>query len=439
VGLKHVETIKSIVLVFLIGLSLTLTFSIWNYTPNLETIGIPDAVDIKIAEKKDIESIVKPYKILFNFKDRMNGTTDTEEIDNFISSMKNWTVSDLSLEDAKFNEENLNVLLREKDRITLFFPGEIPFMVYNKVVNMSESNIPILSFDRIVIEWNAEMAATSMHFINKEEKLRYSAKVKTVDIQALLMRGQNYASYVEASPNKATAFIAVPEKPVEVISNTFIEAEISISKFRDALFSDPNAVRRSQIGLNHEEFQDDHALMSIDTNTKRLHYVHPVAESNEPAIPEDLLLKTIEFMNEHGGWTDEFRYSHMNPSTRYVKYQLFVHGLPVYSDTTSTEIEQVWGENRIFRYMRPYYTLDLTLPSETETEVLLSGPEVVKRLVESDEVDFNDIDEISTGYFMKHDKERQIFLLEPSWYFLTQNTWIRFSPEQAGGERIGLE
>ena len=39
-------------------------------------------------------------------------------------------------------------------------------------------------------------------------------------------------------------------------------------KFRDALFSDPNAVRRSQVGSNHEEFQDDHALMNVNTIRK---------------------------------------------------------------------------------------------------------------------------------------------------------------------------
>ena len=48
---------------------------------------------------------------------------------------------------------------------------------------------------------------------------------------------------------------------------------MSPSRFRDALFSDPNAVRRSQVGTNLEEFQDDNALMTINTDKKNLDYV----------------------------------------------------------------------------------------------------------------------------------------------------------------------
>ena len=37
-GLKYVEQIKSIVLTLLVVLSVTLTFTIWTYTPTYETI-----------------------------------------------------------------------------------------------------------------------------------------------------------------------------------------------------------------------------------------------------------------------------------------------------------------------------------------------------------------------------------------------------------------
>ena len=29
--------------------------------------------------------------------------------------------------------------------------------------------------------------------------------------------------------------------------------------------------------------------------------------------------------------------------------------------------------------------------------------------------------------------------MEPSWFYLIKGNWIRFSPEQLGGELIGLE
>ena len=146
-----------------------------------------------------------------------------------------------------------------------------------------------------------------------------------------------------------------------------------------------------------------------------------------------------DFVNEHGGWTDEYRFNNMNIKARYVKFQLYVRGLPVLGGTTLTEIEQVWGDEAIYQYKRPYYTLDESLPSETETVTLLSGTEVAEQLMNSTEVDFSTIEEIIPAYYMEHDTELNIYMLEPFWYYLKNGKWSRFSPEQLGGGKIGLE
>jgi len=178
--------------------------------------------------------------------------------------------------------------------------------------------------------------------------------------------------------------------------------------------------------------------MNIDTEKKMLKFVMPVAESQEQAIPSELLSNTIEFVNEHGGWTDEFRYMTMNPLSRHVKFQLFLHGLPVYGETTSTEMTQVWGNHRILSYTRPYYTLDLPFP-ETDVKLLQSGVEIAEMLKQLETADFNAIEELTPGYFMRRDSERRLFIMEPSWYYLVKGNWVRVSPEQLGGELIGLE
>lgn len=443
-GLKYIETVKSIVLIFLVILSITFTFSIWTFTPRLETKEQPLTVDISIAEKKGIGEIVKPYKLLFNFEDGLKGTNDVAEIDHIANEMKSWTFSELSLEDTNFGADKLDAILRKHNQFTLFFHGEIPLRVYDDILNFGDSNIPEASFDRLIVVWNPSGIALDVHFISKTNGVHYSAKAKVGDYQSLhrnvLNSGRAYAEYAEIDSGK-TPFIAVPKEPVTTIRNTYYQEETLISRFRDALFSDPNAVRRSQVGSNSDQFQDDYALMTVDTAAKKLKFVYPVAESNEHAIPSELLLKTIEFVNEHGGWTDEYRYSYMNPLSRTVKFQLYVHGLPVYSETnkTWTEMTQIWGDNRIFRYNRPYYTLDLTLPLEKEEIPLPSGIEVAEMLKKSDTVDFGTVEEIAPGYFMKHDTLRNLLILEPSWFYLIKGYWIRYSPEQLGGGLIGLE
>ena len=440
--MKRIEVVKTIVLNLLIALSIILTFSIWTYTPKYPTIEKQPTVDISISEKRDIADVIKPYKILFNFEDGLKGTANSVEIDEIVSELKNWTISDLKLVDRSFDVDKFAMFIREKNKFSLYFPAEVPLSVYSNVLNIEELKIPEMTFDRIVVEWNTSNTTMDIYFISRENKLLYSAKANVLEVQeyqqTILTRGETYSEYAEVSPGN-TPFVAVPVDRIELDRNTYSQGEISPSRFRDALFRDPNAVKRTQVEANLNEFKDDRAIMTINTLTKDLDYVHPTAKSNELAIPSELLFNTFDFINEHAGWTDDYRYSHMDPLSRYVEFQLYVHGLPVFSDTTSTKMEQTWGEDRIFRYMRPYYTLDSSLPSETELKILPSGLEVAEMLIDSKEIDIRIVEEIIPGYYMKHDREHNLFMLEPSWYYLINDNWIRFSPEQFGGEMLGLE
>lgn len=447
--MRHLETVKSIILIILITLSLILAFSIWTYTPHYEFIEKRATVDISIAEemeKKDIGSIVKPYKLVFNFEEGLKGTADSNEIDAVITAMKRWGITNPVLMAQDLNGEQIAELMRAKNRFTMFFQGDVPLSVYDSVLNIENPNIPEISFDRMIIEWNLASTGIGMHFISQKNGTHYYSKARVADIlnfqHAVLNRGVGFEDYTDVNA-EGIPMIAVPTNPIELVRNTYIQNEkdeINPTRFRSALFNDPNAVvRRSQVGNHREDYQDNHALMSVDTDKKQLQFVHPATESREIAIPSELLEDTIDFVNEHGGWTDEYRFSSMNFKTRYVKFQLFVRGLPVLGGTTLTEIEQVWGDEKIYQYKRPYYTLDESLPSETEHVSLSSGVEVADILKDSVEVDFNTVEEIIPAYYMKHDPELNIFMLEPYWYYLKKDKWIRFSPEEFGGGKIGLE
>ena len=441
-GLKQVEFIKSVVLFLLIALSIILTFSIWTYTPNLKTVEQKPTVDISIANQATIEDIVKPYKTVFRIQDALTGTTDSNDIDHIIKAMKTWTISDVLQKDQNFDRNKLNLLMKKRNSFTLFYHAEIPLRVIDSLLTIEDLNIPEITFDRIIVEWNSLNTTLDIHFVSSANESRYSAQVHVLDVQkfnqTLLVRGNNFSAYEDIETDNGH-LLMVPVSKTEHIRSTYYQDGISPSRFRDALFSDPNAVRRSQVGPNTEEFQDDHALMTINADKKTLEYVHPSEKTSEVSIPSDLLLDVFDFINEHGGWTNEYRLSNMNPLSRTVKFQLYIHGLPVFSDTTSTMIEQVWGNERVFRYKRPYYTLDSNLPSETESVYLSAGVDVVKMLLESTEVDGAQIEEIIPGYFMKYDLNPNLFMLEPSWFYKVKGNWIRFTPEQLGGEMLGLE
>lgn len=133
-GLKYIETIKSIMLLLLIALSITFTFSIWTYSPNLETIEETSAIDTSIGKKKTIAEIVKPYKTVFNFGDNLRGTTNSEEIDTIVDEIQRWNITDIKIVDDNFSAEEFGELSRKPNRFTLYFHGEVPLTVYDSVL-----------------------------------------------------------------------------------------------------------------------------------------------------------------------------------------------------------------------------------------------------------------------------------------------------------------
>jgi len=443
VGLKYIEPIKSIVLLLLVSLSVLFTIAVWNYSPNYEPMEQVQTVDISISEKKTIDEIIKPYKMITNLKDQVLGSVDVEKMDTILNEINSWELSELQLVSQKMNKFEIAQILRQPSQMTLYFPGEVPMLVYDNVLLVDDANIPEATFNRLVVDWSQSTQAPVVHLLSEVSGLHYKIQVtlpnKTNFLRNVIDVGQSFDEYAEIDRGNAP-FLAVPNDPVTIARNTYIQEEINPNKFRDALFSEStNAVRRNQVDATHEEYGDDHAFLNIDTEIKRLNYVMPAVESQEIAIPSELLLNTIDFINEHGGWTDEFRYAYMNPISRYVRFQLYVDGLPVFSDQSGTnEITETWGNGRVFKYIRPYYKLDLKI--ESKQNELPSGVEVAEALRESQEVDFDLIEEITPGYYMIQDVEQELIVLEPCWYYLIKDNWLRFAPEESqGGGMIGLE
>lgn len=447
-GLKVLEITKTIILFFLIGLSLVLTFLIWNSAP-YETVGNRETVDTSIAEKpekKNIESMIKPYKVHFTFNDTYTGAVTDEEIDYVLSHVKKWKIQNPTLEDQQFTEEKLHELMRTNNSLVLYYPDEVPLTVYDSVLNIENPNIPEVNFEHIIANWDTTKGTTTIHFVSTKNELHYKVTAKIAEPQFfyrdVITVAKSYDPYVEVE-NDHGHFLLVPEHETTLVKNTYFsneKDEINPTRFRNVLFNDPNAVRRNAVGPHRDDFQDNHALMSVDMKKKSLHFVHPSVESQELAIPSELVEDAIDFVNEHGGWTDEYRFSKMNFRARSIKFKLYVRGVPVLgNNNTLTDIEQVWGEDAIYQYRRPYFTLGDTVPSEQEEVILPSGVEVIEALKTADEIDFDSIEEILPGYYMQQDEELDIFQFEPSWFYLQHGNWVRFSPETVGGEKIGLE
>ncbi len=442
-GLKYVEHVKNAILWLLVVLSIFLTFSIWTYTPSYPTIQKAPVVDISIADRKRINEVVKPYKLVFSLKDGLSGTTSFPQIERVLGVMKDWEIRNLSLVSNNLSPAELNEYILTTNRFTMIYPTEIPFAVYDNIIPFTSTNIPGEGFDRMIVDWNRpEDDELTVYFASSISKQLYSAKVTKVDPQQfqekVLMPAADFTKYSHIHRNGQLSMF-VPTEEIASIRYTYILRNVPPARFKDALFDNPNKVRRSFVGTYNEEYSDDTALLTVDSLDRTLRYVYPAAETSVPGIPQELVFDSMDFVNEHAGWTDDYRLVGIDPDNQKVDYQLFLLGYPVFSDMTSTTITTYWGTNRIFRYNRPYFTLDLSLPSETDAAILPSGVEAAKLLDQVESVEEVKSSGLTVGYYLTRDDERGLLHLEPSWFYLANGIWSRLSPETIGGGEFGLE
>ncbi|QEY21413.1 hypothetical protein D0S48_12460 [Psychrobacillus sp. AK 1817] len=451
-GLKYIEPVKSIILLILILLSLTLTFTIWTYSPNYPETDTP-VVDISIAEKKKMEEVVRPYRLLISQPDNLKGSNSLVDINSVINSMKNWEIGTVKLFSNNTNVQQVNELINQPYASTLFFQADVPIESYGSILKFVDPIFPNTSFNRLVIDWNSSDAegtegeknssqGLTLYFISTTQNKIYSADVSKEDINSFsehMIKTANAMQVYTEIARGGKYSIFTTGNPEKIVQYSYLIEDIDINRFKDALFNIPSlVVRRSNPVGSGEQYTDDNALMTVDPMSMRLNYVLPSAEGQFLGKSSELLYNSLSFVNEHDGWTDDFRFSRMNKESNQVNFQLYFEGLPVFSHIMSTEIMQSWGSNRVYRYNRPYFTLN-DQPFSSKDIELLSGREAYELLSLVPNQQVSMIEEMVQGYYLSRDADQPLFTLVPSWYYLVNGVWIRLSPEDLGGGTFGLE
>lgn len=441
-GLKYIEPIKTAVLILLILLSITLTFSIWTFRPNYQPIEQAPAVEVSIAEKLKLSDVILPYKLITNSGDRMTGTTDRENIKTMVDFMSTWSFRNLQEADPEVTVDEVNSMVNHPERITLFFRSPIPFGVADNLFRFGEPVTNEASFSRIVIETESDRGL--VHFIGREGGRRFTAQATEIDgerLKSLTAGAEAFEPYASVEREDALD-LYVPAESRPISNLTFIQQqqEVSPAEFKNALFPDPSLVERERSGEHKEIYYDIERQMTVDTQLRTLSFTDTKAESQGVSIPSELLLDSLDYVNGHSGWTNEFVLSYMDPIRKLIKYQLIVDGYPVFSDKTMTwtDITQVWGDGRVVRYSRPYYVLANPLPEETE-KVLLPGTDVAEKLRTEESVDFAEVGEIIRGYDLRRDEANNTYTLEPAWFYEEDGEWQPVKKAGTGGGMGGLE
>lgn len=437
------ENIKSIILTILVLVSILLTWNLWTYQPNYDTMENSNTVrEVSLSEKQEVQKIVSPSQVLFHIKGEHYGTVNTDNIDKLIKELSRWSFYDIKNYTDKV--ENLKDLTHGNGNAEITFPGEVPIELYRNVLSIEGKKIPSFNFNKIIINVeNLEKENGTVYFVSGETQQVYIAHISSANLSEFYKdfykNAVHYPRYF-AFDTSAKRTIFLPEAETEMMSYKYLPVTLDSEEFKEALFSDPSFVQKST-SSQREEFTNASSKMTVNDLTNILTYVNPTAEDNVLLNSYDLVKRSIDFVNGHGGWTDPYRYVSKNEYSRSVTFRLYSgDGYPVFNDRGISEIKEIWGRDEIIKYERPNIALELPITTEMEKVIRPSGHVALKFLQDKKNFKPELLDDLVLGYRMERESDANgLILLEPAWFYRYDKTWGQITLDDLGGFKHGLE
>lgn len=436
------ETFKSMLLVFLIITSGVLTWNLWTFHPKYEVSDEKHVHEVSISDPKDIGDVIRPVKLLLHLESGHYGIVDEKKVGETLQELSSWTFYDLGNERI-FSPDQVRALAQRENTLELIFPDLVPFDLYKGILRFEAEDLPLGAFDRLVIRWEEKDTEDgTAYFIASKEGKVYESHVNHDYIQALFTRLERQdRQFPEFAPYELPdgRMKYLPAKETVMFRYQYYADYIEPNKFSNALFKDPTHVRKD-VDSEGEKYNDGTSLMNVDHSTSMIFYVNPsqAIDASADNRDTDLLKRSIDFINEHAGWTDNYKYFSMDPATQKTTFQLFLKGYPVFNFEGMSEMKLYWGKEEVYQYRRPYFSLDIPLPHPEKVN-MSSGEEVMDTLLADPNIDINKLQELILGYkIFKNPENSKVIILEPSWYYLYDGSWERFESMQVRGNIRGL-
>jgi regulatory protein YycH of two-component signal transduction system YycFG len=420
------ETVKTFILILLIGTSLLLTFGLWTYQPNLSPLNDEELVnEVNIGGMEERRStMVQPNTIVFHYYNGHFGFDDPSSQHELFREFQSWEMDNLEIGEADPERTP------EDHEVEMLFPEDIPMEMITRIFSIEEDTeeMPSWSFNRMYVTFDQESLSLMVTFLSIDERSKASAVITNSDqYNELFSRTNSREDLTELLVlNEEENPVYFPREIDPLTRHSLSVTHTSADMLVGALFTNPSIVNRSvspNINLGGSYYTDGVRELSVDQGGNTMEFFNPATVDYPRMDMTQLMRISIEHINDHGGWTGEYNLLEMDRAMNQITYQMYYDGYPVFNNFQMTNIVQEWRNQNLYRYDRPLFHLNNSLGTE-ETEIR-SGEGLYDYLL-GDESEYNleNITDISLGYdFTYHDSDLNDYVtLEPSWFMEYNNS-----------------
>jgi len=435
------EHVKSIILTILIATSALLTWNIWTTQPQYDDIDSNGVIPVK-TENKEIKDIINLSGILFHSGGSHFQLTEDVELDKFQANLSKWSLSGFKdvTSDVAGSDGEFSQFLHGENNSEILLTDEVPFKIFNMLLNSNEEDVQRFSFDRIVFQAKeVNQRDSTIYFVSTKTKQIIEGKLDGADMDGFYKSYykkaqtlQEYESYKVSKDH--TLFI--PKNNPKLEKLIYSIKYVNMSNLKKALFDSPSDVRTEKFD-DGEEFSDDSSLMTV-RNKSIISYVDTTEKGNtiNSFGASELIQQSVNHVNNHAGWEENhYQFTGLNENNQSIVYRLFIKEIPVFNELGMSKIEQVWGNSNIYRYKRPAFALDFPLKSDGVEVELPTGREAIKALKMKKGFQLSKLQDLVVGYRLsKPSSDDKFVTLEPAWYYRSGDTWAIISFAEPGGE-----
>ncbi|MFA1819676.1 YycH family regulatory protein [Virgibacillus oceani] len=439
------ETVKTFILIILIGTSLLLTFALWTYQPNNKPLNSDELVnEVNIGGMEERRNtMVQPNAIVFHYYDEYYGFEDPASQHELFSEMQSWEMDSFEVDEADSDRTP------EDYEVELLFPEDIPMEMVTLIFSTGENSedMPSWSFNRMYVTFDQSSQVLEVTIPSIDERSEARAVITNNDhynelFSHLTTQGELAELLVI---NEAENPVYFPKEIDPLTRHSLSVIHTSADMLVNALFSRPSIVSRTgspNMNSGGVYFTDGFRELTVDPGDTAMEFFNPAASEYPRMGMAQLMRTSIQHVNDHMGWTGEYNLQEMDQARNQITYQMYYEGYPVFNNFQMTNIVQEWrDQSSLYRYERPLFRLNNSIGTE-EMEIL-SGEGLYNFLLDEEESDYNleDITDIRIGYDLTyHDPDLNDYVtLEPSWFMEYNNSWqkIQFktnddSPIQGG-------
>lgn len=440
------ETWKTIILMFLIGLSLLLTLAIWNYQPTFDPItDEDDAIDAQLdGNVQSKKQTIQANQIIYHVEGQPLGLEDKTAEQDLYKQIQEWSVFDFSSTSVNYEEINYAT-----DQIEVIFPAELPSETIKDLFSVDEEVVPSGSFDRMFIQLSGEAEDAQLLFVASQTGAAIQANVQNYSQIVTYLdeyREQHKTINYEIFESTEQTRIYLPSE-IELSSYIYSYQELEVDPFINLLFyNNPSAVKSSFLSGGSMVYTD--GTRELIRDSYQISFTDPTkeAKNTDDPISDYQLLDQVhnDFMNPHLGFTttDPFRFVlseiATTTTTNRVNYHLTYQGYPVFATEALATISVQWNDQSIHKYTHPLIQLADMRGNGQATN--LPDATTVISILQTGSYQNSSIYDVAVGYKVEEQSGEQVYRLTPTWYVEGVNGWetLQIPEEMVGGDHRAM-